>query len=190
MTEKRKTAQEEQEARMNDSFYKQKAILASKWAVYGLLLLICCILQSTPGFFQIMGIRPLLILPIVIAVASFEAPLAAGIFGACGGLLWDLTADRLFGFQGFLLLVYCVAVSLMIEYYLRLRLLNYFWMALCVVLLHALIDFYFYFSAWGYENVWQIFLQRNLPVTACTAAVSPVFYGIVYAIQKKYSKYL
>ena len=65
-----------------------------KWGCYVLALFVCAALQTTPGLFQLGEAKPLLVLPLCLAVAVFEGEFAGALLGAVGGLLWDCTAGR------------------------------------------------------------------------------------------------
>ena len=71
-----------------------------KWGLYVLLLFFLCGLQSAPGLFSIWGVKPVLVIPMAVAVAFFEREVATGIYGLLAGFLWDISAGKLFGFYG------------------------------------------------------------------------------------------
>ena len=68
-----------------------------KWGCYVLALFVCAALQTTPGLFQLGEAKPLLVLPLCLAVAVFEGEFAGALLGTVGGLLWDCTAGRTVG---------------------------------------------------------------------------------------------
>ena len=65
-----------------------------KWGCYVLALFVCAALQTTPGLFQLGEAKPLLVLPLCLAVAVFEGEFAGALLGTVGGLLWDYAAGR------------------------------------------------------------------------------------------------
>ena len=81
-----------------------------KWVCYTLLMLLCTVLQTTPGLFQLGDAKPLWLLPLALAVAVEEDEFAGGIFGAVCGLMWDYTAGRTVGMLAFELLVLCLSL--------------------------------------------------------------------------------
>ena len=81
--------------------------------IYGGLILLFFLWQAAPhGFPTVFGARPMLLLPLVVAIAMFEGPGGGAAAGVAAGLLWDLYAFRLFGFHALLLLVLGAAVGL------------------------------------------------------------------------------
>ena len=50
-----------------------------KWGCYVLALFVCAALQTTPGLFQLGEAKPLLVLPLCLAVAVFEGEFAGAL---------------------------------------------------------------------------------------------------------------
>ena len=91
-------------------FYRRASFReAIKWVVYGLILLLAYCLQTTKGLtVPIFGVRPLLMVGVVICVAFFEQEVGACVFAFFAGLLMDYACNTLlgyfalfFGFSGF-----------------------------------------------------------------------------------------
>ena len=78
-----------------------------KWGCYVLALFVCAALQTTPGLFQLGQAKPLLVLPLCLAVAVFEGEFAGALLGTVGGLLWDYAAGRTVGMLALELLLLC-----------------------------------------------------------------------------------
>ena len=64
-----------------------------KWGCYILLLVVCTVVQTTPGLFQFGAAKPLWLLPLGLAVSALEGEFAGAIFGAVCGLMWDSSAS-------------------------------------------------------------------------------------------------
>ena len=61
-----------------------------RYLAYTLELLVLFMLQETPGLLPpIYGVRPVLLLPAVVAIALFEEEIPAMAFGILGGLFCD-----------------------------------------------------------------------------------------------------
>ena len=84
-----------------ESRRKRKRSQIAKWVCYALLMLLCTVLQTLPGLFQLGEAKPLWLLPLALAVAVEEGEFAGGIFGAICGLTWDYTAGRPAGMLAF-----------------------------------------------------------------------------------------
>ena len=70
-----------------------------KWLLYIFSLFLAFILQTTVGFFQVFGVKPIFILPVMVYISMFEGELAGAVIGIVGGLFWDTAADKLLGFN-------------------------------------------------------------------------------------------
>lgn len=147
--------------------------LFGKWAGYSLILLAAGVLQTTPGFLVIGRVKPVFILPVCLAVAMAEGEWAGAVFGAVGGLLWDLTAGRTAGLLAIGMLMLCFGAALLLELYLRANRINFLLLSGvgCLVLLS--VDFLFIYLMPGYAYPGERFLSVVLPTCVFTAAVSP-----------------
>ena len=90
-----------------------------KWGCYGLLMLLCTVLQTTPGLFQLGNAKPLWLLPLALAAAVFEGEFAGALFGAVCGLMWDYTAGRTIGMLALELMILCFALSAVVQLYFK-----------------------------------------------------------------------
>ena len=90
-----------------------------KWGCYILLLVVCTVVQTTPGLFQFGAAKPLWLLPLCLAVSAAEGEFAGAIFGAVCGLMWDYTAGRTVGMLALELMILCFGVSVVVQLYLK-----------------------------------------------------------------------
>ncbi|MFZ2539986.1 MAG: rod shape-determining protein MreD, partial [Oscillospiraceae bacterium] len=119
----------------------QKLLPIIKWAIYSLLLLLLYTLQTTPHLFKLFGVKPVLILPLVVCISMYESVMSSAIFAMIAGLLWDISSDKLFGFNAIILLCCSVLISLVCIYYLRTKLINSIGFCLIAALLQGFLDF-------------------------------------------------
>ncbi|MCI8600900.1 MAG: rod shape-determining protein MreD [Oscillospiraceae bacterium] len=155
-----------------------------KWGIYLLLLLLLCGLQGAPGLFAVWGVKPVFVAPLAVAVAFFEREGASAAFGVAAGFLWDLSAGKLFGFYGMVLLVCCAAVTLLSMYCIRVNLANFLLLCLGVSLLCGLWNFFFYSFIWGYDGA-LLYFWKALAQTAYTALPAiPIYYLVRWLTDK------
>ena len=55
--------------------------------MYGAIFVFLYVLQCTPGFLEIMEVKPILLIPAAITLAMFEGEFIGGLYGAFAGLL-------------------------------------------------------------------------------------------------------
>jgi rod shape-determining protein MreD len=82
-------------------------------ALWGVVFLISLVFQSTLfSFFQIRGVRPDLLIILVIFVALFRGPIEGGKAGFLAGLLEDLVVGQFIGMNAFIKMFVGVIVGL------------------------------------------------------------------------------
>lgn len=163
----------------------EKLLPYIKWTIYYFLLILFYSLQTTPNLFEIFGIKPVLVLPLVVCVCMYEGVMTSTIYAMVAGLLWDISSDKLFGFNAIILLSCGMLISLVCIYYLRTKLINSAGFVLLTALIQGFLDFTFYYAIWDYTGSSIILFQRILPTIIYTVIVSPIFYFTIRAISKR-----
>lgn len=160
---------------MSELSQRKKEIL--KWTIYTLLFFVAFIFQTTVDLFRVFGVKPILILPIIMFIAMFEGEWAGSLFGVIGGLFWDVVTDKLLGFNAIILLLLTVTVALLCMYLLRVNFWNSMLVILVAGLLQGLFDFLFSYVIWGHEFTYLILLYKILPTAVYTVLASvPIFF--------------
>ena len=60
-----------------------------RFLIYTLMLFVCAVIQATPGMLPVQGVRPLLLIPLLVSIAAEESELCAAVCGMGAGLWWD-----------------------------------------------------------------------------------------------------
>ncbi len=163
---------------------KKKAI---KWLLYILLLFTAFIFQTTVDLFAVFGVKPMLILPVILFVAMFEGERAGAIVGVLGGLFWDVAADKLMGFHAIILLFLTVTVALMSLYLIRVNLWNSILVVLAGGLIICLLDYLFSYLIWGYDHSYLLLLKKILPMVGYTVIVSAPIFWLMKQIHQRFT---
>ena len=143
-----------------------------KWCCYVLGLFVCAALQTTPGLFQQGQAKPLLLLPLCLAVSVCEGEFAGALFGMVCGLLWDYTAGR--------------TVGVLVQLYLQSAPGNFAVISAAAALLVLSCDWLFFYRMPGYSGSAQRYLWFVLPSAALTIPASLVEFAIVRHIYNKF----
>ena len=144
--------------------------------LYSVIMLMLYVAQTTPGFLSIGNVRPILVFPFAVCVAMFDSYLAGGLFGLFAGILCDTSVSMIFGLQSILYLAVCAAVGLIIVYYMQPSVINSLIFVGCGLSIKLLLEFFFSFFMWGYENIHIVLVSHMLPLLAYTlAATLPIF---------------
>lgn len=166
---------------------KEKRRPIIKWGIYYLLLLILFVMQTTPKFLEFFSFKPIFILPICICVCMFEDVLPSAIFCIITGLLWDLSANKLFGFNAIILMACGIFISLLCIYYLHTKLTNSILFAAVVLIVQGLLDYLFYYLIWNYNSTHLILLKHILPNAVFTIIIGVPIYYIILNVSKRFN---
>lgn len=81
-----------------------------RYVAYAIEIIVLYVISGTPGFMpEIMGAKPLLLLPVAITIAVFESEITAMIFGLICGALCDVGFGTDIGFYTITLTLLCFA---------------------------------------------------------------------------------
>lgn len=155
---------------------------AAKYTVYVLLMAALYILQSTPRFLTVFGVKPNLVIPLAVAVAVYEGEFVGGLFGALAGIFCDFSATSLFGFHAIIILVCCVAVGLLTIYLLRPTVVNFVILTGATLLIQGMLDYLLNYYMWGYAEVELVLTLRILPGIGYSLLLSPLVYLVIGVI--------
>lgn len=169
-----------------ESHRKRSRQLAAKWCCYALLMLLCAVLQTVPGLFQLGQAKPLYLLPLCLAVAAVEDEFAGALFGVVCGLMWDYTAGRTVGLLALTLMLLCFAMSVAVQLYLQCSAVNFVLIASGAALLVLSADFLFFYLMPGYAGAAQQYM-RTVPFTVLfTAPAAAALFYLVKRISEKF----
>ena len=141
-----------------------------KWTAYGLILLLALLLQSAPHLFPVVaGGRPVLLLPLAVAIAMFEGPVGGAAAGVAAGLLWDLFSSRLLGFNALILL-----------FVMRNNLLSFLMLTGGTLVIQGILDWFVNHVLVSQAEPVYTLLHILLPNAVYTLALSPLLYAAVY----------
>lgn len=157
-----------------------------KWCCYVLLLLLCTVAQTLPGFLQLGQAKPLFLLPLCLAVAAHEDEVAGALFGMVCGLMWDHTAGRTVGLLALALLVLCFALSVGVQLYLQCTPANFVLLAGGAALLVLSADHLFFYVMPGYAGAAAHYLRTVLPSVLLTMPVSAPLFCAVRAVSRRF----
>ncbi|MBR2284330.1 MAG: hypothetical protein IJ874_07925 [Ruminococcus sp.] len=152
---------------------------AIRWLLYYVLIFAGFIIMVSGSM-----LKPVILLPLALAIAVGNDLYASTVTAAVCGLLTDIACGRLFGFNAVLFSVFCIAVWLVHEHYLRACFTNYMWLTAVIALLQCRLDYVFYYGIWGYADAESIFLHLTLRVWLYTC-ISAVF---VYLLTRLINK--
>lgn len=134
-----------------------------RYLAYSLELLLLFILQTTPRLLpEILGSKPLLLLPAAITISFFESEVPAMFFGLASGLLLDFGYSDNVGFFTITLTLACFFIGLIFRDYLVISFLNalVFIAAVCTTLIVLFFMFSYVFA--GKDDIFYYFSHHIL----------------------------
>lgn len=169
----RKIAEKEPMRRLGDRYLK--------WTAYGLLILLVTILQATRGLIPpVFGVRPLLVVPLTVCIAMFVGPVGGAAAGIACGILWDLYAARLLGFNALLLLATGCICGLLITLLMRNNLLTALLLSAAALLFVGLMNWLCHTVLLQEPEAGFILLRRVLPTLGYSFVLTPLLYGATF----------
>ena len=160
-----------------------------KYALYGLVLCLCSILQNVDGLLlEIGGARCFLLVPVAILLTIDEDEKIASLMGFFAGLLWDINSAHHMGFNAVYIMLACFICSYLTAHMFRN---TFFFNMVCTIsasLIYSLSYWLMFIIIPRVEGgVWSLF-YFYLPSAIYTCICAPILYAIFNPIKKKLNK--
>lgn len=152
---------------------------ALKHSLYIFILCLSYVISTSPA----LSLRPVLVLPMVAALAIYEGEFAGGLYGALAGILLDYGAMTVFGINAMLLLVLGCAAGLSSLYLLRRSVLTALILTASMAFIEGLVSFFLLYGIWRLPGAYVLLWRRFLPVALITVLAAPVYHwgiGFIY----------
>ena len=167
-----------------------KKFFKAKWFIYGfyaVMILLLTALESTPHLFEILGVKPVLLLPFALAVAMHKGEVTGATVATVCGLMFDICINSPFGAYAFFFLFFGVSVGLLSRLLLQKTWFNHAFLVFVSSLLIQFLDFFFNYILYGYSGIGVIFLTHHIPCVIYTTLISPIFYFLMKRVYKLHS---
>ena len=166
--------------RVLESTYKHASYIVLVWVFY--------IFQTTPGFLEINGIKPIFIIPIVVAIAGYEGEFTGAAYGMLVGILWDLSSGRTIGFFGMPLTIICFFVGILVKLYLRATVINFSALSVISIFLLTSQDYIFTYFLRSSSGSSVYYLRRVVPIILYSAVFTVLLVFLVKKVFEKFNK--
>ena len=150
-----------------------------RWLLYYLLIFLSFIIMTSGTLY-----KPILLVPLAIAISINNNIYGSAVTGAFCGFLIDICCGKLFGYNAVILAFFCILTNLVFELYLKNRFINYLMITAVVSYIQCWLDYKFYYQIWDYENVGRIFVKVSLRVWAYTVISAFFMYLLVKLVNK------
>ena len=162
----------------------------AKYSIFVLSIFILYIFQSTPGFLQFFGIKPVLMLPFCITLSMLDDTPQAGVVYLAGGLLTDLSCARVVGTYSIALLLVCVAGVIAVKFFFRPSYRNFYAFSFVAMVVMLSVDFMFnYIMGGAYTSRLIFYMKSVVLVSAYSAIFSLAFYRFIDYINMRFMRF-
>lgn len=171
---------------------RRKIILAqvAKYGIFVFAVLVLYVLQCTPGFLKIFGIKPVFIIPFCVTLSMFDDTEWAVIVYVIGGLLSDMSSGRIAGFFTIFLLLACFSGMIAVKFFFKANPRNSVFFSFGAMVLILSLEFFFYVILTGTFSGKAIYYFRTVLLTsAYSAAFSRLFYYFINFIFERFPRF-
>lgn len=150
-----------------------------KWVAYVIGIILLSVIQFTtpPLLPHIYGAEPLLLIPAVIVIATFDGETTGAVSGMIAGLIWDTNSGKVFGFYTLFLLAIGIFAGLLVQYLFRNTVLSAVILTLIFTFLLEFLAWFFFYNLFGDMKILNALLKIILPATLYTTVFAfPLYY--------------
>lgn len=160
-----------------------------KYTLLCLCVFVLYILQGTPGFLMIWGVKPVFLIPFCINLAALEEENYKLIVYVVAGLLMELSAGRIIGYYTIPVILACTACSFAVKVLIKPNSRNTLIMAFISTLTILALDFFFSYVLPGHRGVFIVFFKTVLLSGCYSMLFSVLYYKIIVIIQNRFLKF-
>ncbi len=150
-----------------------------RWLIYFIFIFIGYIYMTTGTW-----LKPVILLPIAMAIAVDNNQYGSVFTGAICGFLTDIACGKLFGYNAVIIAFFCIVISLLHELYLRNKFANYIILTAAASFLQCWLDYKFYYQMWKYDNVQRIFTHYTLKIWIYTVISAVIVYLLIRLVNR------
>ncbi|MEG0020620.1 MAG: hypothetical protein RR846_01340 [Oscillospiraceae bacterium] len=162
---------------------------AMKYTVFGVFVFALYILQGTPDFLQIGGVKPIFLIGFCVNLAMLDESPYTIIIYILAGLLFELSASRIMGMITFPLIAMCVAQTIAVKFFFKANYRNTCGFSFLTMLVILSIDFVFNYLLHGYRGIGIVYVKTVLLTSAYSTVFSPIYYKIITAVDAKFRRF-
>lgn len=163
---------------------KSKLLTFFRTIAYIEIALVCQVISSVG-----MGVKPLILIPFAICVATWSDEVTSACTGMLSGFLIDMNCGKPVGFNAIILITICTLVSLLYIHFLRRKFLNFFVLSSLACIIQGSLDYFFFYGLWGYEDSYLILKDITIKCIIETMISSVFIYIIINLINKNMKPY-
>ena len=160
-----------------------------KYVLLCLVVFVLFILQGTPGFLSVFGVKPVFLIPFCINLAMLEEENYTLIVYVMAGLLFELSAGRIVGLYTIPLIIACAISMIMVKFIFQPNYRNSMAMSFISTFVILSLDFFFNYIIQGHKGIFIIYFKTVVLCSIYSTLFSVLYYKIISAIKAKFKKY-
>ena len=151
-----------------------------RWLIFGLILLLAFLIQSTNGLSLRLGeLKIPVLLPVLSVICMFEKEKSACWYGLFAGLLLDSISAVMIGYNALILLILCTAIGYLATNLLRNTILTNVITGFVFMFLYESLYWLFFIDFKQYIGASQVYFSSYLPAAFIGAImIIPIFFII------------
>lgn len=164
---------------------KKRIWISIKYFLYLLILIVLYAMQPLRAFFPFSAFVPsgFSHLPWQFPCAKMLCPPPFSVLSAVCFAIWAVRPYLVL--IGLLVLCGCVAISLLSFFLIKVNWKSALLLGGALAAIRALLEFFFFYLIWGYENIQLIFIHSVLPIFIYTTVLTPLFLLLIRKIKEK-----
>ena len=161
----------------------------AKYSIFVLAVFVLYILQSTPGFLAVFGIKPVFMLPFCMVLAMMDESWHTLFVYVTAGLLTDLSSGRIVGVFSILLLLMCFVAVISVKFFFKPNLRNIYSYTFLAMVIMLSLDFFFSFMFGHYTGKLFYYIKNVLIISGYSAVFSIPFYFFIDYINARFMRF-
>jgi len=156
----------------------------------GILVFLTAMAQNASWLPVLYGARAFALIPLVAAIAFYDHPVAAVLYGALAGVLWDAMSPA-GGFHGIYLALVAFLCAVCMRYFLNRNFVTIAILSLSTIALYLVVRWFITYAALPGLDAAQILYplwRYALPDLGYTMLFTPLMFTLVHAIVQRTSK--
>lgn len=150
-----------------------------RYIAYSIEIVLLFILQTTPFLLpEILGSKPILLIPVAFTIAFFEKEIPAMFFGMSCGIFIDLSCSNNIGFYAFSLTLVSFIISQIFRDYVMINFINSFSISSGITVVLICVYFILFYLCAGKPNAGFYFTHHYISKIVYTICMTPVLYVI------------
>jgi len=156
----------------------------------GLLVFLTAMAQNVPWLPVIYGARAFPLIPLVAAIAFYDQPIPAILYGALAGVIWDVSSP-VGAFHGIYLVIAAFACAMLMRYILNRNFFTIAMISFVAITIYLLIRWFITFAILPGISPAQLtlpLLRESLPALGYTMLLVPLMFTLVSLIVRRTSR--